>query len=169
MATYFHLFWKHRYCFPQGIQGTDGSSVVVPVGECIGTGIVLISAYHLTHDVINYRIIAPWSSPTQRMKKPFQVYWYDTEGIRATRTPLYSLIPRSPPTLLLLAVPYTCSIASDKKQHECVHGRYTGWFPPPYIIFTSTLTSLTWRMRPGLQRFSRSSASVYYTECKPKN
>ena len=31
------------------------------------------------------------------------------------------------------------------------------------------LTSLTWWMRPGLPRFSRSSASVYYTECKPKN
>ena len=21
--------------------------------------------------------------------------------------------------------------------HECVHGRYTGWSPPPYVIFTS--------------------------------
>ena len=33
----------------------------------------------------------------------------------------------------------------------------------------STSRSLTWWMRPGLPRFSCSSASVYYTERKPKN
>ena len=32
-----------------------------------------------------------------------------------------------------------------------------------------TRTSLTWWMSPGLPRFSRSSASVYYNERKPKN
>ena len=41
---------------------------------------------------------------------------------------------------------------------------------PPYLRPTRVhLTSHTWWMKPGLPRFSRPSASVYYTERKPKN
>ena len=56
------------------------------------------------------------------------------------------------------------------------YSKLLSWSPPPYVIFTSTsrppcvhLTSLTWWMRPGLPHFSHPSASVYYTERKPKN
>ena len=41
----------------------------------------------------------------------------------------------------------------------------TSFSHPPHIH----LTSLMWWMRPGLPRFSCSSASMYYTEPKPKN
>ena len=109
---------KHGYLFSPLLK----ASLLLPSGhtghwrvQCGGTcgrmyraGIVLISAYHLTHDVINYRIIAPWSSPMQRMKKTFPslLILHAIEGIKGTRRPPErSLIPRSPPTFLLLAVP----------------------------------------------------------------
>jgi len=41
--------------------------------------------------------------------------------------------------------------------------------PPPLRPHRVHLTSYTWLMRPGLPRFLRSSASVYYTERKLKN
>ena len=53
-----------------------------------------------------------------------------------------------------------------------MHGRYSGWSPPPYIIIVSTsrppdVTHVVDETRPS--PFLRSSASVYFTERKPKN
>ena len=119
--THAWMLNKHGYSFWPLLKaslllpsGHTGHWQVQCGGTCmyVGEWIVLISAYHLTHDVIiNCRSIELSSSPIQGLKKLFPrlLIWLQKELRPAEDHYIYSLISRSPPT------PYTCCIASDKK------------------------------------------------------